>query len=194
MVASPLVFGWFSRKKRGARAPAPVDPIAAFDGAILSLERQGAEVRRSAAALLTLRAELRRDQQKYADRLQALDARLELVVGAGDATVEGALHRDRLDARGMLEKTDEALVDAERNATLLLETAETLGRQAAELKAERQSARARLSAGLEVSAALQSRAVEFDRLMKLDAARDEIERALALAELYREDSANTKKR
>lgn len=188
------MFGWFSRKKRGARAPAPVDPIAAFDGAIVSLERQGAEVRRSAATLLALRAELRRDQQKYAGRLQALDARLELVVRDGDATVEGALNRDRLDAQGMLEKTDEALVDAERNATLLLEAAETLGRQAAELKAERQSARARLSAGLEVSVALQSRAVEFDRLMKLDAARDEIERALALAELYREDSANTKKR
>jgi hypothetical protein len=92
----------------------------------------------------------------------------------------------------MLEKTREALANAETNATLLLEVAESLGREVAELKAERQSARARLSAGVEVTEALRTRAAEFERVMKLDAARDEIERAQALADLYREDAAKAR--
>ena len=55
------------------------------------------------------------------------------------------------------------------------------------LKEERLSAQARLSAGLVVSEALQSRVDEVERVLKLDRARDEIERAHALADIYRED-------
>ena len=181
------MFGWLSRKKQGGADK--VDPIAAFDGAIQSIERQGAEVRKSAATLLALRAELLRDEKKYAARLAELDERRVVAAREVDGPAGEAFDRDRGDARQMLEKTGEALASAEVNAKLLLEAAEALGRQAAELRAERQSARARLSAGVVVSEALQNRAAEFDRLMKLDAARDEIERAQALADLYREDAA-----
>lgn len=181
------MFGWFSRKKRVEEGAG--DPIATFDGTIQSIERQGAEVRKSAATLLALRSELLRDQQRYTSRGVEIDARLATAAHDGDSQAERALRRDREDTRRMLEKTGEALADAESNAKLLLEVAEALGREVAELKAERQSARARLSAGVVVTEALRARAVEFERVMKLDAARDEIERAGALADLYREDAA-----
>lgn len=188
------MFGWFSRKKRSEEGPG--DPIAAFDSAIRSIERQGAEVRKSAATLLALRSELLRDQQRYTARGAELEARLATAAHdgdiQGDVQVERALRRDREDTRRMLEKTDEALADAESNARLLLDAAEALGREVAELRAERQSARARLSAGVVVTQALRTRAAEFERVMKLDAARDEIERAQALADLYREDAAKAR--
>jgi phage shock protein A len=189
-VESLAVFGWFSRKKRSGEAPK--DPIAAFDSVIQSLERQGAEVRKSAATLLALRAELGRDEKRYGARDDELATRIATASHEGDPHVERVLLRDREDARRMLEKTREALANAETNATLLLEVAESLGREVAELKAERQSARARLSAGVEVTEALRTRAAEFERVMKLDAARDEIERAQALADLYREDAAKAR--
>jgi transposase-like protein len=103
-------------------------------------------------------------------------------------SAEKTLRRDLLEAKRLLERTNEAHAQAETDARLLMETAESLGRQLAELQEERQSARARLSAGLMVSDALKQQVAGFDRLMKLDAARDEVEKAHALAELYREDA------
>src|SRR2546429_5164141 len=44
-------------------------------------------------------------------------------------------------------------------------------------KAERQSARARLSVGLAVSTALKEHSARIDRVLALDAARDEVEKA-----------------
>lgn len=179
------MFEFLKSKKK----PAPVgDPLAVFDGVLESLERQGVEVRRAAATLLALRGELTRDLSKYEARIVELDRRL--LEASGSVTAERALKtlgRDRDEAQRLLGKTGEALAIAQTNATLLLETAEGLTRQVAELREERVSARARLSAGLVVSAALQTKVAEFDRFLKLDAARDEIERAHALAELCRED-------
>jgi hypothetical protein len=139
--------------------------------------------------LLTLRGELTRDKVKYQGRVSELERKLEAAAGAGEAKVERALRRDHEEAVRMLERTNEAWATAETNARLLMEAAEGLAREVSGLREERQSARVRLSAGVVVSEALKLRAAEFDRLMKLDAARDEIERANALAELYREDAA-----
>ncbi len=180
------MFGFLKRKQAPAAA---VDPLAAFDGVIESLERQGAEVRKSAATLLTLRGELTRDQVKYQGRVDELSRKVEAAGTAGDAKLERALRRDHDEAVRMLERTREAWATAEANARLLMEAAEGLALEVSGLREERQSARVRLSAGVVVSEALKLRAAEFDRLMKLDAARDEIERANALAELYREDAA-----
>jgi phage shock protein A len=177
------VFDFLKRKKPATVA---ADPLAAFDGMIESLERQGAEVRKSAATLLTLRGELTRDQVKYRGRVDELNKRLDAAARAGDTKVERSLRRDLEDTTRMLERTLEAHATADTNAKLLMEAAEGLSREVASLREERQSARARMSAGV-VSEALKARTAEFDRLMKLDAARDEIERANALAELYRED-------
>jgi hypothetical protein len=178
---------WRRKKKPGPRGD---DPIAIFDGVIESLERQGAEVRKSAATLLAMRGELVRDRQKYSSRAEELGRRLEVAAREGEGKVEHTLRNDLVDTRRYLEKTDEALATSEANARLLMEAAEALTLEASSLKEERLSARARLSAGVTVSEALKTRAAQFERVMKLDAARDEIERAHALADLYREDAAS----
>jgi hypothetical protein len=180
------VFDFLKRKKPPS---GPTDPLAAFDGVIESLERQGAEVRKSAATLLTLRGELTRDQVKYAGRVAELRRKVDEAGAVGEAKVERALRRDLDEAVRMHERTLEALATAETNAKLLMEAAEALSGEVSGLREERQSARVRLSAGVVVSEALKARTAQFDRLMKLDAARDEIERANALAEIYREDAA-----
>lgn len=175
------MFGFFKKKK-----VTPRDPLAAFDGVIESLERQGREVRRSAATLLALRKELEREGAGHAARQQDLQERL--ARAGGDDRAERTLRADLVELERSIDQTKTALARAEGDAALLLQTAETLGRKIAELKGERQSARARLSTGLVVSQALQARVDEFDRVLALDAARDEVERAHALAEVCREDA------
>lgn len=175
----------FSRKKKPDAPKA--DPLAAFDDMIAAVERQGAEVRKSAATLLALRGELSRDVAKYQHRLEELAERKIEAGRNGDAKAERTFTRDTEDAARRLESSKEALAHAEANAQLLVEKAEELAKQVAELKDERQSAKARLSAGVAVSETLRAQIAEFDKQMKLDAARDEIEKAHALAELYRED-------
>ena len=105
-----------------------------------------------------------------------------------DAKIEKILKRDLKEAEALAQSTREAHAQAETNAKLLMEAAEELSRQLADLQGERQSARARLSAGVMVSDALKAQVANFDRVMKLDRARDEVEKAHALAELYREDA------
>ncbi len=175
-----MVFGFF-KKKRDAK---PADPLAVFDQLIDSLERQTAAARKSAVTLLALRAELRRDQDKYRTRIHAIDGKRPTTT---EASVLKVLARDQTEAQRLLERTDEALAQAEADSTLLLEAAEDLGRQLQELKEERQSARARFSSGAMVTDALKAQAAGFEKVMKLDAARDEVEKAHALAELYRDD-------
>jgi phage shock protein A len=176
------VFGLFKKKP----AAKPSEPLAVFDQVNASLERQGAEVRKSAATLLALRAELNRDQEKYEQRLTSTKQRLERA--EADPKAQKTLARDLAEAEQLLASTKEAHAQAETNAKLLMEAAEELSRQLAELKEERQSARARLSAGVMVSEALKTQVANFDRVLKLDQARDEVEKAHALAELYREDA------
>jgi hypothetical protein len=179
------VFEFLKRKKK---PEAKADPLAAFDGVIESVDRQGAEVRKSAATLLALRGELTRDVKKYEGRITELNRRVvDASAQAGNERALKTLRRDLEEAQRLLQTTLEAQATSEANAKLLMETAEGLARQVSELREERVSARARLSAGLVVSEALQAKAAEFDKFMKLDAARDEIERANALAELYRDD-------
>jgi phage shock protein A len=177
------VFGLFKKKAAPAK---PTDPLGVFDAVIASLERQGAEVRKSAATLLALRSELTRDQEKYETRLNNTRQRLDRA--SGDAKAAKTLARDVEEAQQLLNTTKEAHAQAEANAKLLMEAAEDLSRQLAELREERQSARARLSAGVMVSEALKTQVANFDRVLKLDQARDEVEKAHALAELYREDA------
>lgn len=177
------MFGLFKKKAAPAK---PADPLAVFDAVIASLERQGAEVRKSAATLLALRSELNRDEEKYERRLTATRQRLDRA--GDDAKAQKTLARDLAEAQQLISTTKEAHAQAEANAKLLMEAAEELSRQLAELKEERQSARARLSAGVMVSEALRAQVANFDRVLKLDQARDEVEKAHALAELYREDA------
>jgi len=173
-----MVFGLFKKKEKKA-----TDPLAAFDEMIESLERQGAAARRSAATLISLRSELRRDEERFSKRIEELASKR-----SDDQKVSEVLSRDRDELHRMLMRTKEALQQAERDSSLLMEAAEQLTRQLSTLKEERQGARARFSGGLVVSAALKAQAADFDRVMKLDAARDEVEKAHALAEIYRDDA------
>jgi hypothetical protein len=179
------VFSFFKRKPP---APKPVDPLEAFDSLIESLQKQGAQVRRSAATLLSLKGELARDELKYAQREEELGARLQAARAQHDGRAEATLGRDVLHARRLREQTLEARAQAEADAALLMETSQELARRLEELEAERQSARVRMSAGLVVSEALRRQAESFERVVALDAARDEVERAHALAELYRDET------
>lgn len=179
-----MAFFDFFRRRRSREDG---DPIAAFDRYIETLERQGAEVRRSAATLLALRGELSRSAERYRRRLDEIAERLAVAGERNDERAREALERDRLQARQLLTSTEESIVRAEADGQLLMDTARELSEQLAELQAERVSARARLASGQVVTDALRERGERIGRFLALDAARDEVERAHQLAELYREE-------
>jgi phage shock protein A len=179
-----MFFDWLRKKLR--RTPEPVkDPLAAFDQLIEDLERQGAEVRKSAATLLALKGDLTRSEARYVKRLGELDQRR--IQAHGDATLTQALARDHSQASALLHTTRESLTRAEQDAHLLLEAASDVGRRVAELRAERESASARLAVGGLMSSALREQVDRFEKVLAVDAARDEVERAHALANIYREE-------
>ena len=179
-----MFFG-FGKKKKGKAAAA--DPIAAYDGLIEDLERQAAAIRKSAATLLSLRGELTRDVERYQRKLADVEVRLGLARERLDSRAEKVLERDLREAGELLETGRKALAAADDDSRLLLDAAQDLSARTGELRAERTSARARLSVGAAVTGALRERAEKIDKVLALDAARDEVERAHALAEVYRDE-------
>ncbi len=184
----------WSRKKKSSEGETPRDPLVAYDAAIEDMERHAGAVRRSAATLLALKGELTRDLRRCAEEEAALETRTRLATARGDRSVLRTLESDRLDVRRVAIETEAALTSADEDAALLLETAGELARQLAELEAERRSAKARVSVGKVVSEALQARDQKVEQVLALDQARDEVERAHALAQIYREEGLLTKPR
>lgn len=182
-----MVFGFFKRKKKQAQAPQ--SPLAAFDAVIEELERQGAQLRRSAATLFTVRGQLGRDVERYRARLEDLTGRIGAAQQTGDLQAVRVLERDLTEATQLLEVTEHSLTRVASDAELLTEAGADLALRLSELKVERQSAAARLHAGTVVSLALRQRMEKFQQVVALDAARDEVERAHQLAQLYREERA-----
>ncbi|AKQ66877.1 large Ala/Glu-rich protein [Myxococcus hansupus] len=180
-----MFFGLFGKRKKEPSRPA--DPLAAFDQLIDNLDRQAAEVRKSAATLLALKADLTRAQSRYARRLEELTSRRATAKERGDVHAVRVLEKDQAQAEDLLASTREALERAETDGRLLLEAASELGDRVAELRRERESASARLTAGGIVTQALRERVARFDQALVVDAARDEVERAHALADIYREE-------
>jgi len=180
-----MAFKFFSRKPKPA--PPPADPLAAFDAFIEDLERQAAEIRKSAAALISLRGELIRSCERYEKRIAEIASRKQVAEQRNDPKALSMLERDHDEALRLISVTRESLVKVESDALLLGEASQDYNQRATELKAERQSAHARLSAGLKVTEALRDRSERIRRTLALDAARDEIERAHALADIYREE-------
>jgi phage shock protein A len=180
-----MLFDWWRNRRK--KAPEPVDPLAAFDQLIEDLERQGAEVRKSAATLLALKGDLTRSEQRYLQRLEEIARRHDTAERQGEAKILAALTRDRSQTEALLRSTREALARAESDSRLLLEAAADLGNRTAELRAERESASARLAVGGLVTQGLREQVARFDKALALEAARDEIERAHALADIYREE-------
>ncbi|RKH18411.1 hypothetical protein D7X74_09720 [Corallococcus sp. CA047B] len=178
------MFGFLKRKKT---PPAPVDPLATFDRLIEDLERQAAEVRKSAATLLALKGELARGVTRYTARLGDIAGRCQTAHERGDAKGVGVLERDRVQTERLLESTRESLRRAERDAELLLSAAGDLGERVADLRIERESASARMAVGGVITDTLREQVERFDRVLALEAARDEVEKAHALADIYREE-------
>ncbi len=185
-----MLFDWLRKKKPEKK---PVDPLAAFDQLIEDLERQGAEVRKSAATLLALKGDLTRSEERYTRRLQDIAKRRAIADEQGDTKIATTLERDRAQTEALLGTTRESLNRAEQDSKLLLEAAADLGNRVAELRTERESASARLAVGGVVSTALREQVERFDKLLAVDAARDEIERAHALADIYREERGEAPK-
>jgi phage shock protein A len=179
-----MLFGLFRKKDKKKK---PEDPLAAFDQLIEDLERQAAEVRKSAATLLALKGELTRSVERYSRRLLEIDERRAVADSRGDAKSSSVLMRDREQTETLLKSTREALERAETDSRLLLEAANEIGARVIELRTERQSASARLVAGGLVTGVMRERADRIEKVLALDAARDEIERAHALADIYREE-------
>src|SRR4051812_8964605 len=107
-VAPVGLFDFFKRKVPAA----PADPLKAYDGMIESIERQAAQVRRSAATLLALKGELTRDHERYGRRMQEADGRVNEAGQRGDARAERALKRDYDEAKELFEQTQKALDSA----------------------------------------------------------------------------------
>lgn len=177
----------FGKKKAPPRRE---DPLAAFDGFIDDLERQGAEIRRSAATLLALRAELTRTEEKQKAHLSDVRDRTVEAKARNDARATETLERDEATLLKQLAATQEGLARATADAELLMEAAKGIAGQVEELRAERASAQARLAAGIAVTESMKQRSAEIAKVLKLDEARDEIERAHALAEIYRDEKGD----
>ncbi|WP_224362194.1 PspA/IM30 family protein [Hyalangium versicolor] len=179
-----MPFLFWRKKKENTK---PLDPLAAFDQLIEDLERQGAEVRKSAATLLALKGELSRSVDRYTRRIGDISERLEVASSRGDAKAMQVLQRDKEQAQALLKSTRDSLDRVEPDARLLLEAANDVGSRVQELRTERQSASARLVAGSLVSSTMREQVERIEKVLAVDAARDEIERAHQLAEIYREE-------
>ncbi|PTL75882.1 PspA/IM30 family protein [Vitiosangium sp. GDMCC 1.1324] len=189
-----MLFDWLRKKKTTPKqAERPKDPLAAFDQLIEDLERQAAEIRKSAATLLAVRGDLGRHEGRYLKRLEDIAKRRAAADEQGDSKIALALERDRVQTESFLSTTREALNRAEQDGKLLLEAAADIGNRVVELRTERESASARLAVGGLVSAALREQVERFEKVLAVDAARDEIERAHALADIYREERGESVK-
>ena len=177
------MFG-FGKKK----VKASVDPLAAFDGMLEDLERQGAQVRRAAATLLALKSSLTRELASHERASRLGEERLVEAKTAGDARAEQTLSTDLSRLRALTTGSGEALALAQSDAELLLERARELGERLHALRLERQSAQLRLAVSQAVPPAVRALSERIERALALDEARDEVERAHALAEIYREDA------
>lgn len=178
-----MAFRWFRRRP----PPAP-DPIAAYDDLVSDLAAEAAELRRAAATLLIVRARLGRELSGVEQVGGTLRERGDRARAGGDVRAAEVLAADALREDGRASALREELVRTESDVEQLEQAARRVGQQLDRLRSERELAAARLTAGTALAAeALRSRADRLRRLVAVDAARDEVERAHALAEVWRED-------
>ena len=178
-----MAFRWFRRRP----TPAP-DPIAAYDDLVSDLASEAAELRRAAATLLTARSRLARELSGMEQVARTLRDRADRARAGGDGRTAEVLDSDAQREVRRAEGLREELARTESDVAQLEEAARRVAGQVDQLRSERDLAVARLTAGTALaSEAQRSRADRVRRLVAVDAARDEIERAHALAEIWRED-------
>ena len=178
-----MAFRWFRRRP----APAP-DPIAAYDDLVSDLSAEAAELRRAAATLLTVRARLARELSTIEEVGRTLRDRADRARAGADRRSADVLGSDVEREERRATALREELARTESDLEQLEEAARRVAGQVDRLRSERELAAARFTAGTALaSEALRSRADRVRRLVAVDAARDEVERAHALAEVWRED-------
>jgi phage shock protein A len=178
-----MAFRWFRRRP----PPAP-DPIAAYDDLVSDLSGEAAELRRAAVTLLTVRSRLGRELAGTEEVGRALRGRADRARATGDSRSADVLSTDAEREERRATSLREELVRTDSDVAQLEEAARRVAGQVDQLRSERELAAARLTAGTALAAeAMRSRADRIRRLVAVDAARDEIERAHALAEVWRED-------
>jgi phage shock protein A len=178
------VFGFFKRKQR---QPEVADPLAEYDGQVEALERDAAELRRAAATLLAHKSTLERDCARQENERAELTARVDEATRAADVRAVKLLSADVTRVEEALRRAREGLAHAEVEAQLLVDTARDMSSEVARLRTERGAAQARLAAGRAAGQAFRTEAARTQRAVALDRARDEVERAHALAEIWREE-------
>ena len=177
------MFGFFKRKQK----PGALDPLAEYDGQVEALERDAAELRRAAATLLAHKASLAAECARQEALRVEVGARLDEAARAGDSRACTLLGKDLSRAAEALLRGREALSRAEVEAELLVDSARDMADEVTRLRAERGAAKARLAAGMAAGQAFRTDAARVQRALALERARDEVERAYALAELWREE-------
>lgn len=178
------MFGFFKRKQQG---PAAADPLAEYDGQVEALERDAAELRRAAATLLAHKSTLARECARQERERTELTERLDEATRAADARAAKLLAADVARVDETLRQAREGLAQAEVEAQLLVDTSRDMSAEVTRLRAERGVAQARLAAGRAAGQAFRTEAGRAQRTVALERARDEVERAHALAELWREE-------
>jgi phage shock protein A len=165
----------------------PADPLQVFDEAVDAFHARGVEVRKAAATLLALRADLSRQLERLNSQLGGLQERRQRAQAAADAPALQALEQDQSHTRRLIDAAQEGLARAEVDGNLLTQAARELRQQEEQLRAERTAAEARLRAGnARVQVGELIAPLAWTYAVKLEAARDELEKAHALAEIYRE--------
>lgn len=177
---------WFFR---GRRRVEPDDPLAAFDRRIDALAARAAELRRSAATLLSTKGEMTRAQSAARRRAAQVAARAGAAGRAGDDRSAVVLEGDARAAEAEAAGFDRELARVDDDARALAEGTRRIEEELSTLRQERAGAEARLVASTALSGAGRAMAERGHELTALDAARDEVEKAKALAEVYREDLA-----
>lgn len=188
------MFGFGKKKKKGGGdAKPPTDPMALYDELLLALEQRGEQTRRSAATLLVAKSEISDLVDKCREQHAGLRARLARARELGDARAAEVLTADVERARVTLNEAEAQLGTHVDDVELLTSGARELAARLSSLRAERAIARVKLAAGGAVVEALQHEIDEFTRALKLDRARDEVEKARALADVYREEARGKKR-
>jgi phage shock protein A len=188
------VISWLRERLRGGSLPAREDPIEAYDRRIDALSGRGSELRRAAATLLALRGELERGLDAEKGKQREARARLEQARGKSRADVSAVLSEDLGRATERMEAISNELAQVGEDAKALGFSAKEIEREAEQLRRERSSAAARLSASVTVARAAQAEGDRLDEILALDRARDEVERARALAEVCKEDLASRRRK
>lgn len=175
------MFGWLRRRK----ARAPEDPVSAFDQAIAEHQAQGAAIRAAAATLLARRAILKREEEDAERSLDALQNKLRSASLSGDDSALSVLESDLNRAKVSKEVAQERWARVDADAAVLLERAKALTERIERLQSERAEAHSTFELERLLAATQDEGGAAVARALKLDAARDEVERAQALAQTLR---------